>query len=234
MPASAACLRLLVARQGYCGLENLALIPGTVGAAPIQNIGAYGVEVCDCIHAVEAYQRATGELRRLDRDACRFAYRDSLFKQDPERFLVTAVEFALSRSPRCAWTMPDPRDLQRAHQPGARDFADSVIRRAAQLPDRTDLHAAVFSRNPLVPAAFAGRWQDRHPVRRRFAAATRRRASCGGVAMSVRLKGHATAMPASPTSTTCAGQPRRFRGAHCSPRPAHLRWCNYVSASPGA
>ena len=69
--------------QGLCGLENLALIPGTVGAAPIQNIGAYGVEVRDCIHAVEAFERASGETRRLGRDACAFAYRDSAFKREP-------------------------------------------------------------------------------------------------------------------------------------------------------
>ncbi|MDN5782422.1 MAG: FAD-binding protein, partial [Luteimonas sp.] len=82
---------------GLCGLENLALIPGTVGAAPIQNIGAYGVEVRERVHAVEVFERATGLTRRLDPEACAFAYRDSAFKRDPERWIVTAVEFALSR-----------------------------------------------------------------------------------------------------------------------------------------
>ena len=85
--------------HGLAGLENLALIPGTVGAAPIQNIGAYGVEVRECIHVVEAFERATGQFRRLDARACAFAYRDSLFKREPERFVVTAVEFALTRTP---------------------------------------------------------------------------------------------------------------------------------------
>ena len=86
--------------QGLAGLENLALIPGTVGAAPIQNIGAYGVEVREFIHAVEAFEPATGTLHRLDRDACAFAYRDSVFKHAPDRFIVTAVEFALPRTAR--------------------------------------------------------------------------------------------------------------------------------------
>ena len=71
--------------QGLAGLENLALIPGTVGAAPIQNIGAYGVEVRDCIHRVEAFERSSRELHRLDAQACAFAYRDRLFKREPDR-----------------------------------------------------------------------------------------------------------------------------------------------------
>src|SRR5918993_4721156 len=69
--------------HGLCGLENLALIPGTVGAAPIQNIGAYGVEVSESIHMVEAFERSSGRLQRLDAQAYGFAYRDSLFKREP-------------------------------------------------------------------------------------------------------------------------------------------------------
>src|SRR3546814_10059695 len=84
---------------GLCGLENLALIPGTVGAAPIQNIGAYGVEVRERVHAVEVFERATAQVRRLTPGECEFAYRDSAFKRDPGRWIVTAVEFALSRRP---------------------------------------------------------------------------------------------------------------------------------------
>src|SRR6476659_4313588 len=75
--------------HGLSGLENLALIPGTVGAAPIQNIGAYGAEVRDSIHVVEAFERSTGTLHRLPASACDFAYRDSLFKRQPDRFIVT-------------------------------------------------------------------------------------------------------------------------------------------------
>ena len=85
--------------HGLCGLENLALIPGTVGAAPIQNIGAYGVEVRERIHAVEAFDRKSGGFVRFAAGACEFAYRDSLFKRDPEHYIVVAVEFALSRTP---------------------------------------------------------------------------------------------------------------------------------------
>src|SRR4029078_1514346 len=83
--------------HGFAGLENLVLIPGTVGAAPIQNIGAYGVEVREFVETVEAFDRRDGQLVRLSNADCTFAYRDSLFKREPERYLVTAVEFALPR-----------------------------------------------------------------------------------------------------------------------------------------
>src|SRR6476659_2881637 len=72
--------------HGLSGLENLALIPGTVGAAPIQNIGAYGVEVRERVHRVAAFDRVTGQLVRLDAIACDFAYRDSVFKHAPDRW----------------------------------------------------------------------------------------------------------------------------------------------------
>src|SRR5690606_4055963 len=85
--------------HGLAGLENLALIPGTVGAAPIQNIGAYGVEVRESIHAVEAFDRSTHAAVRLSPGECAFAYRDSRFKREADRWVVTAVEFRLRRTP---------------------------------------------------------------------------------------------------------------------------------------
>src|SRR5262249_48389353 len=84
--------------QGFAGLENLILIPGTVGAAPIQNIGAYGTEVAEFIESVEAWDRIERRVVTLDRSACRVAYRDSVFKQGAGRYIVTAVRFRLPRS----------------------------------------------------------------------------------------------------------------------------------------
>ena len=84
--------------RGFAGLENLALIPGTVGAAPIQNIGAYGTEVREFTHCVEAWDSEAGQWARLDNAHCAFAYRDSVFKHEPGRYIVTAVEFDLPRS----------------------------------------------------------------------------------------------------------------------------------------
>jgi UDP-N-acetylmuramate dehydrogenase len=84
--------------QGYAGLENLILIPGTVGAAPIQNIGAYGCEVAEFIESVEAWDIRERRVVMLDHGTCAFAYRDSLFKHEPGRYIVTAVRFVLPRS----------------------------------------------------------------------------------------------------------------------------------------
>jgi UDP-N-acetylmuramate dehydrogenase len=82
--------------MGLCGLENLSLIPGTVGAAPVQNIGAYGVEVKDLIHSVRCFDLDTLDFVELDNADCRFAYRDSLFKHlGKGRYVICAVTFAL-------------------------------------------------------------------------------------------------------------------------------------------
>ncbi len=141
--------------HGLCGLENLALIPGTVGAAPIQNIGAYGVEVRDSIHAVEAFDRHAGTLVRLGNDACAFAYRDSLFKRDPEHYVVTSVEFALSRTPVLTLDYAGIGEELQAMgitSPRASQVAEAVIRiRQRKLPDPNVLgNAGSFFKNPMV------------------------------------------------------------------------------------
>ncbi len=86
--------------RGLAGLENLSLIPGTVGAAPMQNIGAYGVELKDVFDSLTALDRQDGTLREFDRQACRFGYRDSLFKQEPDRWLILRVRLRLTRRER--------------------------------------------------------------------------------------------------------------------------------------
>jgi len=83
--------------RGFYGLENLSLIPGSVGAAPIQNIGAYSVEVCECIESVEVYNFKENELQVLSNKDCRFSYRESVFKKNPEDYLVLSVIFKLSK-----------------------------------------------------------------------------------------------------------------------------------------
>ena len=153
--------------QGLAGLENLSLIPGTVGAAPIQNIGAYGVEIRDFIHAVYAYEPATGTLHRLNRDACAFAYRDSVFKRAPQRFIVTAVEFALARTPALALDYAELGDELRAmsiESPTPRQVSDAVIAiRRRKLPDPAVLgNAGSFFKNPIVAGAQAEALQAAH------------------------------------------------------------------------
>lgn len=146
--------------QGCCGLENLSLIPGTVGAAPIQNIGAYGVEVHEHIHAVEAWDRRTGALVRLDRADCAFAYRDSRFKHEPDRWIVAAVEFMLSRTPALRLDyagLAEELATMGVARPDAMQVAEAVIRiRRRRLPDPAVIgNAGSFFKNPIVPTALA-------------------------------------------------------------------------------
>jgi UDP-N-acetylmuramate dehydrogenase len=151
--------------HGFAGLENLALIPGTVGAAPIQNIGAYGIEVRERIHAVEAFERATGALRRMDAAACAFAYRDSVYKREPERFVVTAVEFALPRQAPLKLDYAGVGDELIAmgiSSPSPAQVAEAVCRiRRRKLPDPAVIgNAGSFFKNPIVPAAQAADLQS--------------------------------------------------------------------------
>ena len=155
--------------RGLCGLENLALIPGTVGAAPIQNIGAYGVEASEAIRAVEAFDRSAGAFVRLSPDACAFAYRDSVFKREPDRYLVTAVEFALARAAEPRLDYAGLREELVAmgvdNAPRASQVAEAVMRiRRRKLPDPAVLgNAGSFFKNPIVAAAQADALQAAHP-----------------------------------------------------------------------
>lgn len=154
-------------QHGLSGLENLALIPGTVGAAPIQNIGAYGIEVRDCIHAVEVFERASGRSRRLDRDACEFSYRGSRFKRQPDRFIVTAVEFVLARGTRVNLEyagITDELSHMGVEVPSPTQVAEAVIRlRRRKLPDPALIgNAGSFFKNPIVPNAQADALHHEH------------------------------------------------------------------------
>lgn len=154
--------------QGLAGLENLALIPGTVGAAPIQNIGAYGSEVRESIVAVEAWDRAHGAEVRLDNADCGFGYRDSAFKREPDRWIVTAVEFALSHRPEVRVGYAGVADELRAMgatEPTPTDVAEAVVRlRRRKLPDPALVgNAGSFFKNPIVPRAHADALRQAHP-----------------------------------------------------------------------
>jgi UDP-N-acetylmuramate dehydrogenase len=154
--------------HGLAGLENLALIPGTVGAAPIQNIGAYGVEVRESIHAVHAFDRTTGAMTVLSPADCAFAYRDSAFKRDPERWVVTAVDFRLSRTPHLRLDYAGVGDELAAmgiDAPRASQVAEAVCRiRRRKLPDPAVIgNAGSFFKNPIVPVAVAEALLAEHP-----------------------------------------------------------------------
>ncbi|MGE7991956.1 UDP-N-acetylmuramate dehydrogenase [Pseudomonas sp. NPDC089554] len=154
--------------QGLCGLENLSLIPGTVGAAPMQNVGAYGVEVKDVFVGLTALNRDTGELQDFSLDDCAFGYRDSVFKRHPGRWLILRVRFALSRTLLAHLDYGPVRQRlaeQGVVQPSARAISDAICSiRREKLPDPAELgNAGSFFKNPVVPAVLAQRIRDNHP-----------------------------------------------------------------------
>ncbi|MBY8936434.1 UDP-N-acetylmuramate dehydrogenase [Pseudomonas fluorescens] len=154
--------------QGFSGLENLSLIPGTVGAAPMQNIGAYGVEIKDVFAGLTALDRQTGELRDFTLEECNFAYRDSLFKQQPGRWLILRVRFALDRVAHLHLEYGPVRQRlteQGIEQPTPTDVSRAICSiRSEKLPDPAVLgNAGSFFKNPLVSAAIVAQIKAQHP-----------------------------------------------------------------------
>ncbi|HEY0233144.1 MAG TPA: UDP-N-acetylmuramate dehydrogenase [Dokdonella sp.] len=155
--------------HGFAGLENLVLIPGTVGAAPIQNIGAYGVEVREFIAVVEAWDRDARHLQRLDSGACGFGYRDSVFKRQRDRYIVTAVEFELPRRRELRLGYAGIAEELTAlgiDEPSPASVAEAIARiRTRKLPNPALLgNAGSFFKNPLVGADHARRLHAEHPA----------------------------------------------------------------------
>lgn len=158
--------------QGWPGLENLSLIPGTVGAAPIQNIGAYGLEVAERFHSLTACDMESGEFVCLDRAACRFGYRDSVFKQEgwhrEGRFVITDVTFRLPKQWQPLTRYADiaaELAVQKIATPTASQIAEAVVAvRQRKLPDPAQIpNVGSFFHNPLVDAAIADRLLVSHP-----------------------------------------------------------------------
>ncbi|QXI16461.1 UDP-N-acetylmuramate dehydrogenase [Pseudomonas hamedanensis] len=154
--------------QGFSGLENLSLIPGTVGAAPMQNIGAYGVEIKDVFAGLTALDRQSGELRDFSLQECNFAYRDSLFKQQPGRWLILRVRFNLDRAAHLHLEYGPVRQRLREQgieQPTPTDVSRAICSiRSEKLPDPAVLgNAGSFFKNPLVPAAVVAQIKQQHP-----------------------------------------------------------------------
>ena len=159
-------VRLLA--DGLPGLENLALIPGSVGAAPIQNIGAYGLELAERLQSVDVFDLETGGFETLDLAACRFGYRDSVFKQGATARVVVAVTLALPRS----WTpvvgyadVAGELGARGVTTPSARDVFDAVVAiRRRKLPDPAEVgNAGSFFKNPVVSRAQRQDLLDRCP-----------------------------------------------------------------------
>jgi UDP-N-acetylmuramate dehydrogenase len=152
----------------YFGLENLSLIPGTVGAAPIQNIGAYGVELRERLDSVQALHRRTGELVRFSNRECRFSYRDSVFKQElRDQYVITSVTLKLSKIPAPVTTHSTV--AQELEGMGVTDVTPRSVSRAVcrirrrKLPDPALLgNAGSFFKNPAVTPELCSRLRSRY------------------------------------------------------------------------
>ncbi|TNF97744.1 MAG: UDP-N-acetylmuramate dehydrogenase [Gammaproteobacteria bacterium] len=156
--------------QGFGGLENLSLIPGSVGAAPVQNIGAYGVEVKDSLVELEAMNRQTGEIRLFATHECAFGYRDSIFKSvQRDQWIILSVSFRLSRKAHQLHldygAIRQILEQRQIKNPTIMDISDAVIAiRRQRLPDPKVLpNAGSFFKNPVVQSSTFDQLKDIHP-----------------------------------------------------------------------
>lgn len=151
--------------RGYWGLENLSYIPGTVGATPVQNVGAYGVETSDVLVSLRAYDRTADSFIDIDAADCAFGYRDSRFKRADNALIITAVTYRLSST-------PQPRVEYQGLQVAGLDSTSSLAEiratvgqvRAGKFPDWRQVGTAgSFFKNPIVPDAVAAPLIQNYP-----------------------------------------------------------------------
>lgn len=142
--------------HGYFGLENLSLIPGSVGAAPLQNIGAYGVEIKDRLWELEALNIASGILKIFTAEECEFGYRDSVFKQSEKgKWVIVSVTFKLLKTPELKIDYGTIQSVLTAHkisEPTPKQVSQAITAiRQAKLPDPNQLgNAGSFFKNPII------------------------------------------------------------------------------------
>jgi UDP-N-acetylmuramate dehydrogenase len=157
--------------QGWPGLENLSLIPGTVGSAAVQNIGAYGLEVGERIESLDVLDLASGEIEQFTAAACQFDYRDSVFKRQPGRWLILAVHFRLPLNWRPLTRYGElarelfERGFSDSNPPTPLQVSDAVIAlRRRKLPDPAELgNAGSFFKNPVIEAERCAALLSAHP-----------------------------------------------------------------------
>ncbi|MFY8274470.1 UDP-N-acetylmuramate dehydrogenase [Pseudoalteromonas sp. SSDWG2] len=174
------------------GLENLALIPGNVGAAPVQNIGAYGVELAQFVDYVEGYNIATGKTQKLSASQCEFGYRDSVFKHRLKgQFIITRVGLRVSKSwqPNLSYG-----PLQQLHEPTPQQVFEAVVAvRQSKLPDPKELaNCGSFFKNPILSVNTVKRLQTLHPNIPCYDVDQRhKKVAAGWLIEQAGLKGHA-------------------------------------------
>jgi len=155
--------------QNYGGLENLSLIPGNVGTSPIQNIGAYGVEIKDTFHQLEALEIETGNIKIFNNENCNFGYRDSVFKNELKgKYIIVNVTFKLTKDNHKINTSYGAINelLQHKETPTIKDVSDAVISiRQSKLPDPEEIgNSGSFFKNPIIPSNLFKIVQEKYPA----------------------------------------------------------------------
>ncbi len=155
--------------KGFWGMENLCLIPGKVGAAPIQNIGAYGVEVKDVIESLEAFDMNTGKLRVFNKKECDFGYRSSIFKtKERGTYFIVSVTFRLSKKPRLNLSYAPLKEIFKGREEKGitiKEVSETIKQiRNKKLPDPDSLkNAGSFFKNPVVEKEIADKLKQKYP-----------------------------------------------------------------------
>jgi UDP-N-acetylmuramate dehydrogenase len=156
--------------QNFGGLENMSLIPGNVGTTPVQNIGAYGTEIKDTFESCEAMEITSQELRTFNKEACRFGYRESIFKQEAkDQYIITSVVFKLTTKHHKINTSYGDilKELEKHHisTPTLKEVSNAVIAiRQSKLPDPKELgNSGSFFKNPIIPKSTFEKIHALHP-----------------------------------------------------------------------
>ena len=162
-------LVLACVEKGWGGIENLSLIPGSVGAAPIQNIGAYGAELGNVFFSLDAVEIASGKIRTFTKHDCKFGYRDSVFKNELKgKYVITSVTLQLQKDPEINTTyraLSEALDKKGINAPTIKDVSDTVIEiRQSKLPDPAKIgNTGSFFKNPVITSKSFQALQEKYP-----------------------------------------------------------------------
>jgi UDP-N-acetylmuramate dehydrogenase len=172
--------------KGFAGLENLSLIPGSVGASPMQNIGAYGVEIKDVFQSLDAFHIETGEIHSFDAEACEFGYRESVFKRKLKgQYIILFVSFKLSKNPSINTSygaIECELSKMNISNPSIRDVSNAVISiRSSKLPNPKEIgNAGSFFKNPVVDQSIVDEILKTHPEAPNYPSETGKRKLAAG------------------------------------------------------
>jgi UDP-N-acetylmuramate dehydrogenase len=156
--------------HGFCGIENLSLIPGSVGASPMQNIGAYGVEIKDVFEKLEAYHIESGEVKTFSKEECEFGYRESVFKRKLKgQYIITSVCFRLAKNSAVNTSygvIAAELEKEGIVNPTMKDVSNAVISiRKSKLPDPKEIgNAGSFFKNPVVDISLLEKILTQYPT----------------------------------------------------------------------